>query len=124
VRVHLSSIVRRVDVNLGLVEKSHHLNVVGSLHELDTLQCAFGDKARPVTGLSAPRNHLAFLVGNKFIGVGGAPKAEVCCKNRHLSEKEVEGDERHQPSRELRNEVWQSEFWFWVVELQILNPNC
>jgi len=77
VRIHLSSVVCRVDVHLCLVYEADDLDVVRCLHKLDTLQRALRDETCAMSRLSAPRNHLALRVSDEPIGIRRAPKTEV-----------------------------------------------
>lgn len=77
VRVKLSSIVIRGEVNEGLVDETDNLDVVGGLHELNTLKGASGDETTTVTGLGAPGDFLLFRLSNGRRAVGRCPEAEI-----------------------------------------------
>lgn len=67
--------------------------------------------------LGAPRNHLALRVSDDRVRLRRSPEAEIYGIN---SARERKRETKDAPSRLVTNEVWQSESWFSVVELQIL----
>jgi len=75
--VHLTSVITIDHVDLGLVDKADDLDVVGGLHELNTLQCAFGNETGAVTWLGAPGDHFTFDVADFVTRFGRCPEAEV-----------------------------------------------
>jgi hypothetical protein len=77
VGVKLSSEVVGLKVDLGLVDETNDLNVVGCPHELNSLKSASGDKTRAVTGLGAPRDFLSFSVSDGLGTIWRGPKTEV-----------------------------------------------
>jgi len=100
VRVHLSSTVICLEVDLGLVNVADDLDVVRGLHELDTGESASGNETSAAAGLGAPGDGLALDVANDTVGLRRAPDAKVI-KAREKA-------------------VWHSDCWFSVVELQRL----
>jgi len=76
-RVKLSSEVIRGEVNEGLVDETDNLDVVGGLHELNTLKSARGDETTTVTRLGAPGDFLLFRVSNGCWTGGRCPEAEI-----------------------------------------------
>lgn len=77
VRVKLSSVVIRGEVNEGLVDETNNLDIVGGLHELNTLKGTSGDETATVTGLGAPGDLLLFCFSNGRGTVGRCPEAEI-----------------------------------------------
>jgi len=77
VRVHLSSIVVALDVNLGLVNETNNLGVGRGPDELNTLKSIAGDETSATAGLGAPCNHLSLGVSNDRVDIGRSPEAEV-----------------------------------------------
>lgn len=77
VGVHLSSTIIRGHVDLGLVNVTNNLDIVGSLHKLDTSKGAGGNQASAAAGLGAPCNSLALRVANNRIGFRRSPNAKV-----------------------------------------------
>lgn len=82
VRVHLTSIVARDHVDLGLVNETDDLNVIGGLGVLDTVEGASGDETSTVLGLGAPCDHDTLDITNLLAIVRGGPQAEVYNKNK------------------------------------------
>jgi hypothetical protein len=78
VGVHLSSTVIGLHVDLGLIDVADDLNVVGSLHELDTGKGTSGDQTSATTGLGAPCDGLSLGVANNRVGLRWSPNTEVC----------------------------------------------
>ena len=76
VRVELASIVAGRDVDLGEVTLARDLDVVWGFHEVNTRQCAVGNKTRPATALRAPRDLLALGVADGA-HLRRSPEAEV-----------------------------------------------
>lgn len=77
-RVHLPSIVTRDKVDLGLVQETRKLHVVGSLDPLETSEGTVRDDTRTVAGLGAPSNHLAFNLADLLALHRGSPETEIC----------------------------------------------
>lgn len=75
--VHLASRVTRNHIHIRLLHEAHHLHVIWRLRELHSRNCAIWEDARSVTGLSAPRNHLAFDLANGLSRHRRSPQAEV-----------------------------------------------
>lgn len=84
-RVHLASSVIRLDVNKGLVNPAHDLNIRRGLHELNTGERSGRDDACPPPRLGAPRHSLALCISNNSIRLRRAPDTKVvdrvddCC---------------------------------------------
>jgi len=78
VGIHFTSPVTALQVDLGLVNETNDLDVVGCAHELNTLKSIVGDEPSAVTGLGAPGDHFPFSVGDNRVGSGWGPKAEIC----------------------------------------------
>ena len=53
------------------------LNVVGSLHELNSGESSVGDDTGATAGLGAPSNGFSLGVANDGVGFGATPEAEV-----------------------------------------------
>jgi len=77
VRIHLTSRVVGLEVHLCLVDKTDDLDVVGGLHELNTLERAIGDKAGSVTGFGTPRDGLVLGLTNSGGTFGWSPETEI-----------------------------------------------
>ena len=77
VGVELSSIVVSGEVDEGLVDETNDLDVVRSLHKLNTLKSAGGDETSAVTGLSAPGDFLLFRFSNGSGTFRGSPETEI-----------------------------------------------
>lgn len=75
--VHLTTTIRRVDVNTGLVEGTSDEEVAGSLEELDTGEGASRDDTGTMAWLGAEGDGLGLLVTNQAVRIGRAPDAEV-----------------------------------------------
>ena len=75
--VHLSSPVTAENVDEGLVDVADSLDVVGSLHPLNTLEGAGGDETGTVPGLRAPGYHDTLNITNFTAVLRGTPQAEV-----------------------------------------------
>lgn len=58
--IQLASVVIRSDIDLGLVNETGDLDVVGGLDELHALQGSRGDDTSTVARLCAPGDFLAF----------------------------------------------------------------
>lgn len=77
VGVHLTSPVVLEDVDLGLVDETDDLNIVGGLHELDTGQGTRGDQTGTMARLRAVGDHDTLDITDLTAHVRGTPKAEV-----------------------------------------------
>jgi len=77
VGVKLSSVIVRLQVDLGLINKSNNLNVIGGLHELDTLEGSRREHTGTITGLRAPGNLLVLGLSDCGRSVGWSPETEV-----------------------------------------------
>jgi hypothetical protein len=77
VGIHLTSPVIALQVDLGLINETNDLDVVGGAHELNTLKSIVRDEPSAVTGFGAPGNHFPLSVGNNRVGNGWGPKAEI-----------------------------------------------
>jgi len=62
--IHLTPIVTSGQIDLGLVDESHNLHVVGGLHKLDALQGTLGYNTSSTTSLGTPCNHFPFYISN------------------------------------------------------------
>jgi len=120
VRIHLTTKVTVHHVNLGLVHETDGLDIIGCPQELNTSKCPFGDEAGTVAGFCAPCNHLAFDFTDGLPWLARSPEAKVFGREFKFREPVVE--QKYTPSKALKIEVWHSEFWFSVVELQMLYP--
>lgn len=78
VGVELSSCVIGLQVDLGLVNETNDLHVIGCPHELHTLKSPSGNGTSTTARLCAPGDLLAFGIRNKGIRFGWSPKTEVC----------------------------------------------
>ena len=76
-RVKLSSEVIGLEVDAPLVDETDDLDVVGSLHELNTPKHASGDETGAVAGLGTPGNFRLFRVGDGGGTGWRCPEAEV-----------------------------------------------
>jgi hypothetical protein len=133
VRIHLATIIALEDVDLGLVDEAHDLDVVRGLYELNTCQRTGGDEAGSMPGLGAPCDHGSLDVADFAPVFGGCPEAEICGRgasgqrdnaseeNRPAGAKQRR--EQHTPSSPFMNDVWHSDFGPSVVELQMLYPS-
>lgn len=117
VRVQFTSIVVRGQVDLCLVDEPGNLDVVGGLDQLDTLEGTVWNEAGAVAGLCAPCHFLCLGVANGRVWLGRCPETEIWSKSV-----DAIGAGTDEPSMWLTNEVWHMEFWFSVVELQMLYP--
>lgn len=77
VRVQLASVIISSNVDLGLVNKTGNLDVVGGLDELYALESTGGDETSTVSWLCAPGNFLTFGVTDGGVGLWGSPEAKV-----------------------------------------------
>jgi hypothetical protein len=77
VGIKLSSVIVSSHVNLGLINESNDLNVIGCLNELDTSQSTARDQASSVPRLSAPGNFLLLGITDGGVRLGGSPQTEV-----------------------------------------------
>jgi len=77
VGVELSSEVVGTEVDEPLVDETDDLNVVGGLHELDTLEGTGWDETRSVTGLGAPGDFFVFCLADGGGTIRRCPEAEV-----------------------------------------------
>lgn len=77
VRVHLTSSICGVDVDVSLVDGTSDENVGRGLKELNTGKGAGRHGTGTMTGLAAPSDSLSFLVTNERVGIRRTPKAEV-----------------------------------------------
>jgi hypothetical protein len=77
VGVEFSSGVISLDVDEVLLDETGDLDVVGSLHELETSDGTSRDDTSTMAGLGAPGNALTLNVTDEGIGFWGTPKAEV-----------------------------------------------
>lgn len=75
--VKLSSTVSVLDVDLGLVDETNDLNVIGSFHVLETGQGASRDDTGTTALLGAPSNFLTLGVTDGRVGLGGCPDTPV-----------------------------------------------
>jgi len=75
--IQFTSPVTSGNVELGLINETDNLDIIGRFHELKTCQCALGYQAGTVARLGAPRNHLSFMATNVRIGFSSAPQAKV-----------------------------------------------
>lgn len=76
-RVKFTSEIIGSQVNLGLVDETDDLNVVGRLHELDTLEGTLGNNSSTMAGLGAPGNFELFGVANGCWPGWRSPKTEI-----------------------------------------------
>jgi hypothetical protein len=76
VRVELSSIIARGDINLGKVTNTRNLNVILGLHEMNALECSVRNHSSTTSRLGAPRDLLALSVTNSS-NTWGSPHAKV-----------------------------------------------
>lgn len=77
-RVQLAPVVISSNVDLGLVNKTGNLDVVGGLDELYALESTGGDETSAVSWLCAPGDFLTFGVTDGGVRLWGSPEAEVC----------------------------------------------
>lgn len=77
VGVEFSSKVVGGKVDVGLVDETDDLDVVGGPHELNTLEGASRDETRSVTGLGAPGDFLLLRLTDSGGTGGRCPKAEI-----------------------------------------------
>jgi len=77
VRVQLSSIVIRLEVNEGLIDETDDLDVVWGLHELNTLESASGDKTRAMARFGTPGDCLMFSLTDGGGAIRRGPETEV-----------------------------------------------
>ena len=77
VGVHLASRVIGLEVHLRLVNKTNDLDVVGSLHELNALERAAGDKTGSVARFGTPCDGLVFGLTNSGGTLRRSPETEV-----------------------------------------------
>ena len=78
VGVHFAAEVALEDVDLGLVDESDDLDVVGRLHELHASERTLGDETRPMAGLCAPGDHRPLDVANFATVFRRGPETEIC----------------------------------------------
>ena len=77
VGVKLTSVVVLRKVELGLVDESDHLDVVGSVQELDTSEGVLRNDTGAILLVCAPRNLDGFGVSNRLVRLRRRPQAEV-----------------------------------------------
>ena len=77
VRIHLTSRVVGLKVHLCLINKTDDLDVVGGLHELNTLERSIGDKASSVAGFGTPRDGLVLGLTNSGGTFRWSPETEI-----------------------------------------------
>jgi hypothetical protein len=77
-RIHLTSIIPRQNINLGLIDEPHHLDIIRRLHILHTRKRASGYKPRSMTRLGAPCDHRSFDIADFATVFCGCPEAEIC----------------------------------------------
>jgi len=77
VGVEFSSVVVGTEVDEPLVDETDDLNVVGGLHELDTLEGTSGDETRSMTGLGAPGDFFVFRLADGGGTIRRCPQAEI-----------------------------------------------
>lgn len=75
--VHLTTTIRRVDVDASLVEGTSDEDVSGSLEELNTGEGACGDDTGAMAWLGAECDGLGLFVTNQAIRIGRTPDAKV-----------------------------------------------
>lgn len=71
--VEFSSIVIGSHVDLGLVNETSKLDVVGCPDDLDTSESPGRNETSPMAGFAAPGNFLAFRVTDGRVGLGRSP---------------------------------------------------
>jgi len=77
VRVEFSSTIISLDVDEFLVDVTSDLDVVGSLHELETSDGASWDQTGTVAWFGAPSDTFTFNVADELVWFLGSPQAEV-----------------------------------------------
>ena len=100
VRVHLTTIVvgsysnknqdqgelsnecQHTKVNQSLVDVANNLDVVGSLHKLDTSEGTGRNHSSAMTGLATPGDGSGLGIGDDGVDVGTTPEAEVYIKGQ------------------------------------------
>lgn len=75
--VHFTTAIRRVNVDVGLVNSASNKNVRGRLEELETSDGAGGNGTGTMAWLGAPGDCLGLLVTNQAVWIRRAPKAPV-----------------------------------------------
>jgi hypothetical protein len=114
--IEFTSVVVSLQVDLSLINETNNLNVVRSLHELDTLESSRREDTGAIAGLGAPSNLKLLSLSNGGWSTRRSPKTEVCKLVSSSSRVYV----RYAPSMEFKWAVWQRELWPSVVELQRL----
>jgi len=77
VGVEFSSGISWVDVDKLLIDKASDLNVIRSLHELNTSDRTLRDDTGTVAWLCAPSDVFTFGVADEGVGFAGTPEAEI-----------------------------------------------
>ena len=76
-RVHFTSVIILIDVNLLLVDETNDLDVLVRLHELDTCESAWRNHTCTPAALGAPSYSFTLSVTDHGVGLWGSPEAEV-----------------------------------------------
>ena len=77
VRVQFSSRIVGLKVDQRLVDETNDLEIVRSLHKLNTLEGTSGDQTSAITGLGAPGDFFSFCITDGLGAVGRCPKTEI-----------------------------------------------
>lgn len=75
--VQLATSVIGLQVQLGLIDETYDLDIVGSPHPLDTLESTPRNETSAVAWRGTPRDHLGFCVCHELVRGGRSPKTEV-----------------------------------------------
>jgi len=75
--VQLSAFVASLDVHLGEVTDTSHLNIILRPDKVNTLQGAIRNRTSTTPRFRAPRDNFSFSVADSAVWVGRSPQAEI-----------------------------------------------